>query len=191
MKITVPYEQGALDSLCGVYSLINAMRILIKDLNYTEAERVFRRILQYVESKKRLSSVMTGGIGDRDVFNIARTVLHAKYNISIKRLYGDDQRPSVSKIVAKMAKLLRDENVAIIISIEAVDYEHWSVIKSLSAKEIQLCDSAGTKRVQLSKCTTKRITQSRPVLIDPSSIFCLTRINHHSKTARNAKRPLT
>jgi hypothetical protein len=185
MKILVPYEQGALDSLCGVYSLINAMRILIKDLNYTEAELVFQRILRYVESKKRLSSVITGGIGDRDVFNIARTVLHAKYNISIKRLYGDDQRPPVSKVVAKMGKLIQHENIAIIISIEAVDYEHWSVIKSLSAKEIQLCDSSGTRRVQLSKCTTKRMTQSRPVFLDPSSIFCLT-LNRRSRATRDS-----
>jgi hypothetical protein len=186
MKILVPYEQGALDSLCGVYSLINAMRILIKDLNYAEAERVFRRILRYVESKKRLSSVITGGIGDRDVFNIARAVLQTKYNISIRRLYDDDQKPTVSKVVAKVAKLLQHENVAIMISIEAVDYEHWSLIKSISAKEIQLCDSSGTKRLQLSKCTTKHITQSRPVFLDPSSIFCLILRNRRSGATRNS-----
>ena len=186
MKILVPYEQGALDSLCGVYSLINAMRILIKDLDYKEAERVFRRILRYVESKKRLSSVITGGIGDREVFNIARAVLQTKYNIRIRRLYEDDQKPTPSKVVAKMAKLLQHENVAIIISIEAVDYEHWSVIKSISAKEIQLCDSAGTKRVQMSKCTTKRITQNRPVLIDPSSIFCLTLRNRRFRNKEDS-----
>jgi hypothetical protein len=139
-----------------------------------------------VESKKRLSSVITGGIGDREVFNIARAVLQTKYNIRIRRLYEDDQKPTPSKVVAKMAKLLQHENVAIIISIEAVDYEHWSVIKSISAKEIQLCDSAGTKRVQMSKCTTKRITQNRPVLIDPSSIFCLTLRNRRFRNKEDS-----
>ena len=46
-----PYEQGALDSLCGIYSIVNAMRV-IRGLNNEESQELFKQIIGYLEDTR-------------------------------------------------------------------------------------------------------------------------------------------
>ena len=41
-----PYRQGRLDGLCGVYALINALRLLCPRLNEDDCERAFCALIQ-------------------------------------------------------------------------------------------------------------------------------------------------
>ncbi len=56
-----PYEQGALDGLCAVYSIVNATRI-VSGIGEEEAKELFREIIRYLESKKDLVKILIEGI---------------------------------------------------------------------------------------------------------------------------------
>jgi len=178
MKIMVPYEQGALDGLCGLYALVNASRMVVKGLDYLECEKVFRRMLRYIEARKSLSRVVSEGIGDDDVFRIARAILRDKYNVNLTRLYRRDDSPTASQVFTTLAKLMEPGRVAFILSIETTWIEHWTVLKRITPKEIYLFDSVRICKVKRSQCTTRKATMRRPVYIDPGCIFSL-RIEEH------------
>jgi len=43
-----PYRQGALDGLCGVYSIINAVRI-VNGIDDEDSEDLFQAIISYLD----------------------------------------------------------------------------------------------------------------------------------------------
>ncbi len=56
-----PYEQGALDGLCAVYSIVNATRI-VAGIGEEEAKELFKEIIRYLETKKDLGKILIEGI---------------------------------------------------------------------------------------------------------------------------------
>jgi len=56
-----PYEQGALDGLCAVYSIVNATRI-VSGIGDEEAKDLFKAIIRYLETKKDLGEILIEGI---------------------------------------------------------------------------------------------------------------------------------
>ena len=52
-----PYEQGALDGLCAVYSIVNATRI-VSGIGEEEAKELFKEIIRYLETKKDLGKIL-------------------------------------------------------------------------------------------------------------------------------------
>ena len=53
MKIR-PHEQGALTSLCGIYSIVNAMRV-VRGLSNEESKDLFEQIINYLEENRNLA----------------------------------------------------------------------------------------------------------------------------------------
>src|SRR4051812_41058272 len=58
-----PYRQGRLDGLCGVYTLINALRLLCPRLDEGDCERVFCALIR-ARARQKCSplSVIHGGL---------------------------------------------------------------------------------------------------------------------------------
>jgi hypothetical protein len=61
MKRGKPYLQGALDSLCAVYGVVNAAKI-INDLTEEDSRDLFNKILLYLEEKDILGNALINGI---------------------------------------------------------------------------------------------------------------------------------
>ena len=56
-----PYEQGALDGLCAVYSIVNATRI-ISAIDEDGAKELFKEIILYLTKTKNLYKILVSGI---------------------------------------------------------------------------------------------------------------------------------
>ena len=50
-----PFYQGALDSLCGVYSIVNAVRKVTKTI---DSQEQFAEIINYLDSKRDLCKII-------------------------------------------------------------------------------------------------------------------------------------
>ena len=61
-----PHLQGQLDGLCGVYSVINSIKLLA-NINPEESMTLFNRIFAFIEGRKRLSGILREGISSRDM----------------------------------------------------------------------------------------------------------------------------
>src|SRR5690242_11248738 len=56
-----PFQQGGLDSLCGLYSIINAERFINHSTD-EETQRLFDDLIHYLARRKLLSKFLIGGI---------------------------------------------------------------------------------------------------------------------------------
>jgi len=167
-----PYLQGALDGLCAVYSIVNAARI-IADIDEEESKELFRKILIYLEKSDDLSRILTEGIGLNTIGGILRDVVNSRI---CNRLMPFKHSPetSLDEFWNSMMHFLDGElKRAILICISGPMWDHWSIVHSISEKQIYFFDSHKLKRLNRSRCTTTRSTVSRPHVLCPTHTYFL------------------
>lgn len=168
-----PYEQGYLDGLCGIYSIINAVRLLAK-IDEEEATHLFKNILRHVERSKKLSHIFTEGISPSDMNDILRCIVSRKYPIDWQRPYFRAQRPTVDDFWDRISDFIKeDTHRAVIVWIEYRDWDHWSVILALTAARMTFFDSAGFKVIARGNSQTAK-GRSKSYFLKPSNTFFLT-----------------
>src|SRR3954454_7366701 len=66
-----PYRQGRLDGLCGVYALINALRLLCPRLDEDACERAFCALIQArAQHAASPLAVISGGLTRRELLRL-------------------------------------------------------------------------------------------------------------------------
>ena len=169
----IPYEQGYLDGLCGVYSIINATRLLV-NISEEECMKLFRRCLTHVEEKKRLSKAATEGITKRDVWNILKNVVMASYPIASQNPFLGVNDINVEGFFTAIQTFLKaDGKRAVIVGFYGPDWDHWTVIKYATAKRLTLFDSSMMKIINISRCAVKNKPKKMPFRFDLKDTFFL------------------
>src|SRR3954451_21256908 len=66
-----PYRQGQLDGLCGVYALINSLRLLCPRLDEDACERVFCALIK-ARARQRCSplAIISGGLSRHELVQL-------------------------------------------------------------------------------------------------------------------------
>ena len=167
-----PYLQGALDGLCAVYSIVNATRI-IADIDEEEAKELFKYILVYLEKSDDLSRILTEGISLNTIGGIMRDVVN--HRIPNRWMpFKHSPETSLDEFWYRMMHFLDSEpKRAILICISGPMWDHWSIVHSISEKQIYFFDSHKLKRLNRSRCTTVRSTASRPHVLCPTHTYFL------------------
>jgi hypothetical protein len=52
-------------------------------------------------------------------------------------------------------------------------WDHWSIVESITDKQIRFFDSYRLKRLNRSRCATMRSTSSRPHVLSPTHTYFL------------------
>ena len=141
-----PYQQGDLDGLCGVYSVVNAVRLLCPELNGSDAEYLFDRIVQSLDATAaNPTACIVGGVGLRLVRCLLKEIaaeLAAEYDIAlrVRRLPRNvRQSRKLSVVWQELTDTLSPTCVAII-GIYGWR-SHWTVVQSAAEARLQLFDS--------------------------------------------------
>ena len=166
-----PYEQGALDGLCAVYGIVNAARI-IAAIDEQQSKELFRRIVLYIEERQGLAQILTTGIGLKTIGGIFNSVVrvYIKHRSMPFKKYPDT--PLDTFWNAMMEFLAGGERRAILTGLGGV-YDHWSIVDSITEKQIRLFDSFKLKRLNRNRCATIRCSSSRPHLLFPTHTYFL------------------
>lgn len=69
-----PFEQGALDSLCGIYSIVNAER-MVNNTSEKSSEALFAKIVRYLDEKEMLGKILTTGMRLKQIKEIMGDVV--------------------------------------------------------------------------------------------------------------------
>ena len=109
-----PYEQGGLDGLCGVYSIINASRI-INSFNSKECQELFEEIIKFLDSERSLSKLLINGLD----INIIGQILNNVKNINIKKEmpYKRENKTTLGEFWTGMQNFLEKPNRAILLGL--------------------------------------------------------------------------
>ena len=152
-----PYEQGALDGMCAIYSIVNAARI-IADIRDSEAKALFRRILEYLEQSCDLSRILCEGIGLTTIGGILRDAVGDLIPCR-KMPYKMFPHTPLDEFWSEMMRFMDTGKArAILICIGGPMWDHWSIVQEITMRQIRFFDSHKLRRLNRTRCSTIRST---------------------------------
>ncbi|MCF8074026.1 MAG: hypothetical protein K9K66_10800 [Desulfarculaceae bacterium] len=169
-----PWGQGSLDSLCGPYSLINALMLVKGPLGTAEAAEAVWRLLDALPGGRPVAQVWHEGAGPSDMTRMIRRCLARRYSVKVTRPFYGQPKISLSAYWERVTEFLNDgPHRAVVLVMDGADYSHWTVAHAATRDHLELFDSWGWKRLLRRECTTATLKANRPVLLYPDNTFFL------------------
>lgn len=172
-----PLQQGALDGLCSIYSIINAVRLLHEQaLKPCIAFDLFEMLFDKLSARLGPSESLCRGAEPADLRALLRHTRktlreQTDIRISISRIKLDARSRRLDVVWSTLRKRFDDGAVAII-GLEGF-HAHWTVGYRATAKTIRLFDSGGLRVLTRRHCSL-RSDHRRHHLI-PENIFIVSR----------------
>lgn len=148
-----PLRQGELDGLCGLYAIINAIRLSVHPhrLRKAEVRSLFESGLKVLTKTRRLRYIIAGGMDDPVWERMVEAVLNCAAVDLGHSLRLDDllRRPKVRSTVAAHKGIRRALHAGLptIITLNR-SYDHWTVLCAYTKSRYQLFDSWGYRWVR-------------------------------------------
>jgi hypothetical protein len=167
-----PFQQGGLDSLCGLYSIVNAERIVNRSSD-DETQILFDELIHYLARRGLLTKFLIGGILHPQMLIILKKVVGKKRIANMEIPWRGVQNPDLTTFWKSMQNFLDGTpGRAIILGLQGY-HDHWTVIESITNRSILLYDSALIKRLPRSQCTTVYATWKRKHILLPAQTYFL------------------
>jgi hypothetical protein len=150
-----PYRQGRLDGLCGVYALINALRLLCPRLDEDACERAFCALIR-ARARQKCSplAVISGGLSRRELLKLIGpwqrfAAREFGVTLTVNRLKVSD--PSLRGIWRGLRRALDGKSIAIV-GLDGAE-RHWTVVYAATERTLRVADSSGLRMIFRSQCT--------------------------------------
>lgn len=170
----LPYDQGCLDGLCGIYSIVNATNLIVRNMREKEAIKLFGKCMRHVEKHRSLGKVSTAGIDENDLWSILQKLVLVDYPVNIERPFYRNGKMSVNDYLRELREYFgQGGKRSAIISVEDEDGDHWTVIKAMTTKQISLFDSSLMKTINVDRCVVHKPNKKKPYLLTPALTFFL------------------
>jgi len=167
-----PFQQGGLDALCGLYSIVNAERIVNRSSD-DETQILFDELIHYLARRGLLTKFLIGGILHPQMLIILKKVVGKKRIANMEIPWRGVQNPDLTTFWKSMQNFLDGTpGRAIILGLQGY-HDHWTVIESITNRSILLYDSALIKRLPRSQCTTVYATWKRKHILLPAQTYFL------------------
>lgn len=174
-RVLAPFNQGDLDSLCGVYCVMNAVRFLFPELRSQRSVALFQALSENLTTN-RVTAHETVGLG------IEIPILHALVEAACKYLRDVlDVSVSATIFTPKIRRFddlwtalrrVLDERQVAIIGLSG-RHDHWTVAYQITERTIRLFDSDSMKLLQRARCSLRN--PQTPHQIDPDEIILVRR----------------
>ena len=177
-----PYQQGQLDGLCGVYAIINAVRLALGDRGGQFAQEdwqeLFSALLVEADEIVGTATIVSGGIDTRPLTKLLKlAVCHMadehEVTLTVSRPFTSRERTSLHEVVERLAELTREPHAAVLLSL-AGHMDHWSVLRKVGRRSLKLFDSDGHVLVRIAECRMsyeRRRNGAREHIIHPPAVF--------------------
>lgn len=164
------FLQGYLDSLCGVYCIVNAEKVINKSSD-DQSQRIFNLIVRYLSRNGDLDKAIIKGISYTQILRIINDILS-------KRISVFDSRKSFSDLDDwwnySETFINYTTNGSIILSLGGRE-DHYTAIKSMTDGMITLSDSGGIRTIRKTSCVLKGNDDSDKYIIYPYQCIYLTK----------------
>jgi hypothetical protein len=166
-----PFQQGGLDSLCGLYSIVNAERFINHSSN-EQAQELFNDVVYFLSRKRLLSKLLIGGVIHRQMLLILEQVVGERIS-NVEIPWRGVPTPDLDTFWKSMQNFLDGtRGRAVILGLNGY-HDHWTVIETITDRSILLYDSASIKRLPRSSCTTFYTNGRRKHLLLPAQTYFL------------------
>jgi hypothetical protein len=167
-----PFQQGGLDSLCGLYSIVNAERF-INHSSDEETQQLFDDLIYFLSRRGLLGRLLIGGVIHTQMLLILDKVVGKERISNVQIPWRGVPNPDLTTFWNSMQSFLDGTpGRAIILGLQGF-HDHWTVIETITNRSINLYDSALIKRLPRSSCTTVYATWKRKHLLFPAQTYFL------------------
>jgi hypothetical protein len=167
-----PFQQGGLDSLCGLYSIINAERIINHSPD-EETQQLFDDLVHFLSKRILLSKLLIGGIIHTEMLLILDKVVGKQRISNVWLPWRGVPNPDLTTFWKSIQNFLDGTpRRTVILGLQGY-HDHWTVIESITNRSIKLYDSALIQRLHRSACTTVYATWKRKHVLLPAQTYFL------------------
>jgi hypothetical protein len=167
-----PFQQGGLDSLCGLYSIVNAERF-INHSSDEDTQQLFDDLIYFLSRRGLLGRLLIGGVIHTQMLLILDKVVGKERISNVQIPWRGVPNPDLTTFWNSMQSFLDGTpGRAIILGLQGF-HDHWTVIETITNRSINLYDSALIKRLPRSSCTTVYATWKRKHLLFPAQTYFL------------------
>lgn len=178
----LPFQQGGLDSLCGLYSIINAERIINRSSD-DETQQLFNDLVHFLSRRGLLSHLLIGGIIHTQMLMILDKVVGKQRISRVQVPWRGVPNPPLITFWESMRYFLNGTpGRAIVLGLQGY-HDHWTVIETITNRSILLYDSSKIKRLPRSRCTTVYATWKRKHLLLPAQTYFLSNETFYEEAA--------
>lgn len=171
--------QGDLDSLCGLYAVINAVRKAAKDIQPIRGKDciwLFNRLIAMLDKEKNtLRCAVTDGLTQRDLSRVLAATNELvqkrfKATLSYHRPFWHKPNVGLKTLCRLVAAHEREPATAVLVGFS----EHWSVIDSMTRSGLKLLDSSNYGRLRFDKIVVTYQTHvAKRHCLQPSCVWLL------------------
>ena len=176
------YRQGNLDSLCGVYAVINSVKAVAHTRGFSlrrpECIVLFRRLCGVLADGGLLANALTDGTSIRTFQAMTRDahmwLVQARgLQLESRRAFGKSPE-SLDLFWRKLSDHVDDEGPGSVLIRLSGRMEHWSCIRSISDSAIVLVDSDGVRMLRRKLCTIAEPDRRRIHQLIPTQALLVT-----------------
>ncbi len=149
----MPDQQGNLDSLCGVYVIINAIN-LVYEMRRQDRVVLFKELLTTLKKDKYLNIAIMSGTYKRHMnlmLSTAKQLIYRQHKamVKVEPLFKANKGVEAKQFYKKLETFLEHKNRAVIINLSGA-LNHWSCVKEVTRTSLLLEDSYGYRYVRKS-----------------------------------------
>lgn len=159
-----PYRQGALDGTCGLYAIINAIRLAVR-LKVDVCDSLYMELARAADRSWGFCNVIEYGLSANEVSCLlgkARQYLERHENLKLSWRKPFHKKPCTMSEFLHRIDAHQSQGGSVLIGITADD-EHWTVIRKVTPRSLHFFDSDGMKQVSLSRLGLCKQAASRKI----------------------------
>jgi hypothetical protein len=152
-----PYAQGDLDSMCGIYAIINAFRALCREITWEISTHLFQHLVSCLNRyAKQAPFPIIFGTGTslmRKLLGEAQSYLKKRLKIELAiEPKGRELKSKSLEAAWRRLSALVDETTVLILPLSG-RWDHWTVLYDINARKMRLVDSSHRRELTRSRCT--------------------------------------
>lgn len=171
-----PLAQGELDGLCGLYSVINAVRLALQPyapVSERQTERMFRIGADWLAAHALLDDAVSWGMAQGPWRRMAAAVLASAsrrgLQLSLQPLLRDGRQRDAA--FASIAAAIAQQQPVLVMLHEQL--HHFTVISGIGPARLTLFDSAGYRYLARHTCSFRRLPTPTRHRIAPRALLAL------------------
>ena len=152
-----PYAQGDLNSMCGIYAIINAFRALCREITWEISTHLFQHLVSCLNrhAKQALFPIIfgTGTSLMRKLLGEAQSYLKKRLKIELAiEPKGRELKSKSLEAAWQRLSAIVDETTVLILPLSG-RWDHWTVLYDINARKIRLVNSSHRRELTRSRCT--------------------------------------
>ena len=182
-----PYEQGHVSSLCGLYSLLNAIQLVLwpQKLTRKQTRDLFTRGIAHLDAMGVLPEILYDGMAEDIWLGLGRVLIDHASKLSgtrIRRQFIVSRREPLTRrsAISMMKQQLRFGRPVLLILWGA--YDHVTVVAGYRSGRLILFDSAGFKWINEVSLGLQHPSSSKCHQLTRTSVITLSVKRRHSGT---------